>query len=172
MRPNEEYLEFLMAPMNDVLGTGVAGGYSAYVQHEVYLPTSENEQLAFILHMVEFHDSHIIPSDAEQVSCHSILTKESHSSQPTVGYNADVIAQYFQGYGCGQDSGALSDYVIPLHRGAVIQWFDPPILIARRVIYHGGRTYNMPIANSVHHLRLGYTLRKVSKDAFIAALVS
>jgi len=173
MQNKDEYMEFIFSPMNDVQGLGPAGGYGAFNQKEIYMPVSENEQLACIIHQVEFYTSHVYPADGVQVAMNASLSKHFRSSFSTIGSDFGMLAYYTEDYGFGLDSGTLSDYWTRKTRpdSGMLWKFDPPLLIAQRTLYHGARTYNMPEANQVAHLRIGYTLRKVSKDAFIAALV-
>jgi len=162
---SDRYLEFVA--VEDGAIPFVVDGYGAYKETAIPLPTSQTEMLAFLLHRVDFRlgHPHFIDTLMTSVACY--LTK-AHQTGPIDLADPDLIAQYFWHVSVNQVAGSgISKW----EDGKNIWTFDPPILIARDHVYMGGRTFQ-ETANQVVQVRLGYTLEKVSREAFIAALVS
>ncbi|MBA7699380.1 hypothetical protein ES703_108075 [subsurface metagenome] len=165
---SERYLEWICAGVTDTLG--VPAGYSVYNEIMIPLPTSGTEIMALLLHEVDF-----IVAGAEfgvdtQMSSNGVYLTKSHHTAPVNNNLADpdLIAMFMEHATINQVAGA----------GQLLWWdgipvwrFSPPILIARDAVYFANRTFSQAAANTVASVRLGYTLEKVSREAFIAALV-
>ncbi|MBA7691695.1 hypothetical protein ES703_100246 [subsurface metagenome] len=163
------FMEFIDIENNAI--PGVIDGYGAYNEIAIPMPVSGNENLAALIHQIEFYLGPIYPSHDEQVALEAAVTNISKSSMPTFGNSPGaILAQH--GY-LIDATKAGQGVVFVSYWGERVHRFDPPIMYARQYLYTGGRTYKDKSVGllSVAHVRIGYTLEKVSKDAFIAALV-
>jgi len=163
----DRYMEFLdsptLTPALDGAGTGVE-------TVAIRLPTSKTEMLAFLLHKVMFEPSgscYPMVDDTES-QLHLALCYNDYAATPYYGSVHGVIAMHRQNASSGQVSGALSDYVY-YWKTPEIQDFSPPILIATDVLSLCLRLIGSIAVSG--RVRLGYTLEKVGREAFIAALV-
>lgn len=161
----EEFMEFIVDGVA-ITGAGPGGGYSAVAEAEINMPVSENENLAVCIHHVDFYPSTLVPEDASQNELEGGLSRRSGFQTTT----RDLIAQYAVIYTNGQAQGTLTEYAHMVERGSRLWDFAPPILIAQRTLYFFARNFNN--VTQTMNVRIGYTIRKVSKDVFIAALVS
>lgn len=164
---SERYMEFIGAH-NSVLG--VVDATSAYAEVDMPLPTSGTETMALLLHQVQFFLAGPDPTlDAKESDDEVWLTKSHHASVPSqAASNPDVLAYYFRKLSKNQIAGTSWMW----EDGTNIWTFDPAILIARDSCYFGFRVYQKAAIQVTSDIRLGYTLEKVSREAFIAALVS
>lgn len=143
---------------------------NTYTEEEIPTPASRTEKMAMLIHQVQFH------TDDPQVtegSYSSILTGlYSHSQSGAVGISdPDTIVAYQQFVAAGRYEGTLSEYWEHREDPSII-YFDPPLLYAKAVIYHGVQGVQQPgAAVKTSDVRIGYTLEKVSDADFIAALV-
>jgi len=161
---SERFMEFVAVESGAIAFNAV--GYGDYTEVEIPLPTSKTETMAMLLHRVDFRLGHPHFIDTQMNSVSGYLTK-SHQTGPIDLADPDLIAQYFWHVSVNQVAGAgISEW----EDGSKLWLFDPAILIARDKLYMGGRTF-METANQVCQVRVGYTLEKVSREAFIAALV-
>jgi len=144
-----------------------AVGYGAYTEVAIPVPTSQNEKLAMLVHEVRFRLGHPSYVDGQMNSVSCYLTK-SHQTGPIDMADPDLLAQFFWHVSVNQVAGAGIDHWEDGHK---VWHFDPAVLIARDHLYMGGRTFQ-ETGNQVCQVRIGYTLEKVTQEAFIAALVS
>ena len=159
----QAFMEFITHQVEETtLGTQAWG--------QIVLPTSANELLALLLHDVTFH----------RVGCDRLDGKTTQMVE------AIALRQppSYEGLNAGQYPDVIADvsmlvstniinaegYIWYYQAGRLHWHFDPPILIAQDHLYHGV----VGIENTalrVGMVRLGYTLEKVSREAFIASLV-
>lgn len=162
---SERFMEFLGVESGQIAFN--AAGYGVYTEVPIPLPTSQTEKLALLVHQVEFRLGHPSFTDTKMTSVACYLTK-SHQTGPITLVDPDLLAQFFWHVSVNQVAASgISEW----QDGVRIWRFDPAVLIARDHLYMGGRTFQ-ETANQVCQVRIGYTLEKVSQDAFIAALVS
>ncbi len=135
------------------------------------VPTSETEQMALLVHRIEWEGNVPVGVVAAAIGIDLYLTTTmatpaglaSHIDFPS------LIDQYMRmgRYGTTIDDILDSD----LQRQFEVHRFDPPILIAQRTLYLTIHTSASTVIND-GAVRIGYTLEKVSQAAFIAALVA
>jgi len=159
VRPNSErYLEWIGFHIDEQAP-------NTYTEVPIELPTSENETLALLLHRIEFEMEHgeRIPGLITHVD--TGLRHRSGVGYPHINV-PDVIASVDLELcieAAGVHTGRVADTIVP-------KLFDPPILVATRQIYLFIQGANNVGASECYG-RIGYTLEKVSREAFIAALV-
>jgi len=161
-------MEFICAGLTDTLG--VPAGYSTYNEVMIPLPTSGTEIMALLLHEVDFRIAGPEMGVDTQMASNSVYLTKSHRTGPVNNCFADpdLLAMYMEHVTINQVAGAGQ---LLWHDGIPVWRFSPPILIARDAVYFANRTFMQAAANTVASVRLGYTLEKVSREAFIAALV-
>lgn len=156
----ERYLEQIW----DNLSEEVA---NVFIEKEISIPSSKTELFAFLLHKVVFGLETPERIDATQTAMGLVLSK---TGKTTVNERATTIAFSQQFLSLGDAQGSLTEYQIVEERGARIWDFDPPILIAQDHLHFGMKGLNNTAVQD-GGIILYYTLEKVSREAFIAALV-
>ena len=97
------------------------------------------------------------------------LTKTSQTG--AVGLDRDaLIAKMMERVSAGGVQGSLSEYFRNIYENPAHWRFDPPVLVAKDTLFLGVVGTGNANAKSAR-IRIGYTLQKVSVEAFIAALV-
>lgn len=161
---DERFMEFIHADVTSS-ATGDAGVEAA----EIHMPVSENENLACLIHRVDFLVNMLLTADLAAAT--NIWRGGSLNTFPAADH-ADMLigvpgclAMYIWG-ATTSAAGVLSN-----QEGERAWLFDPPLLIARRQLYVAAYR-SVGVANDTNcRINIGYTVEKVSKDAFIAALV-
>ena len=164
MAKDDRFLEFVSAhALQSVADTDLQVAFD--------IPTSETELLAFLIHRIDWEGNVPVGIAAAAIGIDGYLTTTiatpaglgTHINWPSL---VDCYMRMAR-YGTTTDDQLESD-LGDQHR---IHHFDPPILIAQRTLYLTIHTSASTVVNDVA-IRLGYTLEKVSREAFIAALVA
>ncbi len=152
MPVGERYMEFLHAKLTQSVA-------NASMLGTITMPVSGNENLACLIHQIK------MAVEPEIVAAVQMVMKALVRDRATGNHNniADegVLACF-----CGFIQPTL---YIPMCDFA--WYFDPPILYAKSVLHLFFTTSNFVGATN-GNFQIGYTIDKVSKDAFIAALVA
>lgn len=144
---------------------------NTYAEEAIPTPVSKTEELAMLIHMIEWHTDDPQCTEGDYASVLTGLYSQSQSGAVGLQY-PDTIDAYQQSIMLGRYQGTLSEY-FEYYKDPQVKHFDPPILYAKSFIYHGVQGVQQPAgALKTSVLRIGYTLEKVTKDAFIDALVS
>ncbi|MBA7709763.1 hypothetical protein ES703_118688 [subsurface metagenome] len=156
----ERYMEF----MRDVVSQDVV---DTYTEKAIPCPVSGNENLAMLIHMIVGTMEPCVPVLTEDNEV--IAAVHDRSMTLTGGWRyPGTLLYHHHGYNSTLSAAGLG-YV----RTSAIQimYFNPPVLYAKAYIYH---CINSELATDrrSHEIAIGYTIEKVTKDAFIAALVS
>lgn len=164
MAKSERFLEFVGAQV-----TQTVADEDKQITFDV--PTSETEQMALLVHRIEWEGNVPVGVVAAAVGIDAYLTT-TMATPAGFALHIDfpsLIDQYMRmaRYGTTADDRLDSD----LQDQFRVHNFDPPILIAQRTLYLTLHTSASTVINNCA-VRLGYTLEKVSQAAFIAALVS
>ena len=164
MARSERFMEFIGAYVCQAVADT-----DAQVTFDV--PTSETEQMALLVHRIDWEGN--VPEGivATNIGVDAYLTTTmstpaglaSHFDHPSL---IDAYMRVMK-YGTTADDLLESD-MQDQHR---VHHFDPPILIAQRTLYLLVHSSNSAVVNDCA-VRLGYTLEKVTQAAFIAALVA
>jgi len=134
---------------------------------EFSVPTSRTELMAMLIHDVWFN----IPACDRRTniavrSAISLNRKRGANMIPRL--DSDVIASHWESVWVHP-----SDTCIYVTYGWFPHWhFDPPVLVARDTLFLALYSENFMEEGQYSNLRIGYTLERVSQDAFIAALVT
>jgi len=164
MAKSDRFMEFVGAKV-----TQDVADEDAQVVFDV--PTSETEQLALLVHQIEWEGN--VPVGlvdvAIGVDLYLTTTMATPAGMATHLDFPSLIDLYMRmaRYGTTADDRLDSD-LQDQHR---VHHFDPPILIAQRTLYLTIHTSASTVIND-GAVRLGYTLEKVTQAAFIAALVA
>jgi len=137
----------------------------------IYVPTSKTEVMAMLIHKITFDLTSLERVDTKQTMVIMALSKDSLPSAFRYGSNPRIIAGYGAALDCGMIEGTLTEFQQFQEYGAQVQYFDPPILVAQDQLYLQLKTYEQ-LSLTYGLCVIGYTLEKVSREAFIAALVS
>jgi len=163
----ERYMEFLSVVMSLPADAG------AWVEQEVRLPTSKTELFALLIHFIE--DYYLPPRLDIEAEGYYSRTFSLNKAPSTTGQMKNCGYPDNLYYNCKCNNfieTALTN--IRNIRGATQERrdFSPPILIAQDTLWWcAENSANVEQATNLS-LRIGYTLEKVNREAFIAALVS
>ena len=169
-------------PFMEFIGWNISGPIAVpdptntWAMDTIKLPVSGTELLALLIHSIHIEVGHVslenykAGGEYRQVASLSLR-------KPAVG---EVIERYdpaglaFVSYAVCCVETALSVFGYVATPGTIqYKTFDPPILVAQSEIYVSGEARS-DVAQAQQMAcsgRIGYTLEKVSKDDFIAALV-
>ena len=154
----EEYMEFLMGvAMQDVID-------APKKDVDVALPTSRTERLVMCVHQIRFDmGAELVDAADTRKLAFACLARQTECwaldiSDPRVVDRATAMTDIV-------NTGLAKWSECEIH------YFDPPFILADRQLWFSFDTTNFN-AISKAEFRIGYTLRKVSESAFIAALVS
>ena len=151
------FMEFLRARL-------VMTAANTFAQIQIPTPTSKTENMAMLIHQIEFEPSiqvDSVPTDGDSITVH--LAKVSKSA-PSGIHEPDSLAYLHIMTNLAAIFHALTVTGAPLHK------FDPPILYPHANLYGGVTTVGFTAACAAT-FRIGYTLEKVSREDFISALV-
>ncbi len=155
---SERYMEFLR-------GKVVMSAIDTYKEDVIPVPTSRTEELAMLIHEIVAHTA------TPTMQAGAVTLSSWHVADRALDHTKNVFEPGILAYGMNEandlPAGLLSyaGYLRICHF-----YFDPPILYAKASIYFGIETEG-EAAPQWGMCRIGYTLEKVSKDAFIAALI-
>lgn len=158
----EEYMEFIVSEITQ-------GASNTYAEREIPMPVSENENLAVVVHKVDIALSHPGTSDDNYAEVYTSLHERPESNVVTRGA-VGGIAYHRVVLEAGTAEGTLSEYATWFGSLEYTELYLPPVLVARRAIYVGINSGGCSVVKQCN-CRIGYTIRKISRDAFIAALV-
>jgi len=161
----DRFMEFIRASIVST-NVGDAGVKSA----EIQMPVSENENLAVLIHKVNFLFNAFLTADLGASSSGAARQTGLCTFPPKV--HADMLVNtpgclamsilWWTQSASGDMTGEEG------HR----EWdFNPPLLVAKRSLYVGAYRGTGLTTETSAMVSIGYTVEKVSKDAFIAALV-
>jgi len=157
------FMEFLRNRVKQV-------SVNVHAEEEIPTPCSTTENMAMLIHWVFFHTDDPQSDEGSYGAITTYLARHSQSGGIAM-QDPDCIAAYQQTIAIGRYEGTLSEYY-EYYEDPQVLVFDPPVLYAKSVIYHGIGTVQQPgAALKTSDVAIGYTLEKVSKDDFIAALV-
>ncbi|MBA7549661.1 hypothetical protein ES705_42152 [subsurface metagenome] len=151
------FLEFLRA---DVKQTAA----DTFTEGEIPTPSSKTESMAMLIHSIELQPSKLIadePTDLDNVMMS--VTKASKTGAAVIS-DPDSLA-----YVKIKTSIAAVFHAVVVN-GSQKYTFDPPLLYPKAKLYIqiSSAGIGVPVYG---HVRIGYTLEKVSKEDFISALV-
>ena len=159
----ERYMEFLRSTVEE-------SAAATYTETVIHCPVSENEQLAMLIHSIEWWIESPETIDTKESSLQAHLAMASKTAIARLK-DRDVLSIITSTHQAGFVEGTLTEFVRTWVRRQWILYFNPPILYPRRVLYLAvAGTEN--VAAYEADVRIGYTLARVSREAFIAALVS
>ncbi len=139
----------------------------------IALPSSKTELMAVLLHDIWFQAKYVDPSlkagDMMYSTEYSISTREPPASN-VFHYNEEGCLMFYY-RGRSYTESALSNTEGMQFEGQRQMHFDPPVLIAQDYLWVAGMSNKAVMLESTAYYMLGYTIDKVSREAFIAALV-
>lgn len=154
------YMEFLRFPSREqaVIDT--------YMETVIPTPCSGNENLAMLIHQIKIRVDH--PQFVAGVEVYVNASVHDRQRSSVSGeMNVGCLMRYMRYIWV--DAGGQYQWQAG-ELDAITQYFDPPILYAKQNIYFGLNSGNC-ISVRGGYAAIGYTLEKVAKDDFIAALV-
>ena len=157
-----------MAFLEFVRNQVTESGANTYTEDEVQMPTSRTERLAMLIWSIQMEISFPDIEDAQGNRVDSHLA-DSEATARQRYHNTGVLFAGAWETSAGAAAGTLSEYMFNEKTGPLYVRFDPPVLYAKSTIFHG----IVGIGNSsvkTAQVMIGYTLEKVSTEAFIAAL--
>lgn len=157
----ERFMEFIGGQLLITAGTE-----GVQQELELDLPTSKTETMAMLIHLIELDIADINGQAGDRVQSNVYLSKSSMPSKFRY-HGSDILAWYCLLYEMTVAAGECYIY----ESGSKLTYFNPPILIARDKLYLGHKGYEYDAVSTYVTGRIGYTLEKVSREAFIAALV-
>ena len=137
---------------------------NTYTEVILQTPTSKTENMAMLIHTIEFEPARLIDSTPEdQAEMRMQVCKNPQDDSVQIS-NSDQLANWKTRFHLAAVTNWLTS------KGANIHKFSPPILYPKSQIYFGMGTLSFISAN-LGHVKIGYTLEKVSREDFISALV-
>lgn len=163
----ERFLEFIRALVN------YAAAPDDWAEVEVRLPVSENENLACLIHQVEMQVGSLAGGLAGGTAVHSAHLALRSAPPGTVWdiWNVGVICAHLYAIYSNVADDVKVRFGTKSDNQLATFYFDPPVLIAQNLIYLAAGNFDISTAASYGACRIGYTLEKVTREAFIAALV-
>ena len=155
---DERFMEFISKRLEE----SAAGVYTEAV---IPTPCSQTEQFAMLIHRI---DGHMEPPEVVGAAI-TVSALALNKASKSEGVGIDDPDCLFEGLSKVDAVVAATPNFI--NCGQFVRRFDPPILYAKSQIYLGVWGNNN-VGTMTQVCRIGYTLEKVSKDAFIAALIS
>lgn len=158
----QQFMEFLRQRVTETAANTFTCG-------EIRCPVSETESLVMLVHRMEIYIPNVDRIDSTIVWTSAAIgyndANERSSNQ------SSVIHQTMMQEDCGSEEGSLSEYHQSIIlEGEAVAYFNPPLVIAQSVLYPKLVSLGMPTPNYAN-FRIAYTLEKVSRESFIAALV-
>jgi len=147
---------------------------NTYTEKEAATPTSENENLVMLIHQIEMHVDHAdTPAAAgttdttAQIVDRSMSSLKNHADQELIA----LCQHSFRGALRETAAGVFTIVVdCSLGERQRIVYYDPPLVYAKSKIYLGVKGSGNTVVK-VASAKIGYTVERVSAEAFIKALV-
>lgn len=152
----ERYMEFLNCQIYNPIDEG-------FTIVESQCPTSTIESMAMLIHMISFR-LYMPPPSAGVVSAHVAELVNRLINDTIDEYDSGLIAR------CRALVEQTGAGVAFWFEAPTEHYFNPPILYAKSSLFFCAKGTNTERTIKAE-CRIGYTLEKVTKDAFIAALV-
>lgn len=140
-------------------------------EYEIVTPVSKSEAIAMLIHQLRFELAPPTLIDTLTVDTHVQLRRRSSTTGALARSDPSVIATYAVFASVNKVAGAAEKAIAYTEEGSKLINYDPPLLIAASRLYLAVKSY-VETAVRYGHCQIGYTLEKVSKEDFIAALVS
>ncbi|MBA7707642.1 hypothetical protein ES703_116518 [subsurface metagenome] len=156
----ERYMEFLRNVITQVT-------INTFIEEQLPTPATGNENMAMLIHMIIGSAEPGLGEVLKDVEL--IAAIHDRSMTLTGGWRYPGTLMYHH-YGINATLSAAG-LVYKREDSLQVVYFNPPVLYAKSFIYHALNSEECAHIRS-HEIAIGYTLEKVSKDAFIAALVS
>ncbi|MBA7550727.1 hypothetical protein ES705_43250 [subsurface metagenome] len=150
--------------MEFMRGSLAQSAANVFTEREVQTPTSKTETMAMLIHQIELRPARLIdstPTAEDHIAVQ--IAKAPQDSTDDID-NPDIIAYYM----ARTHLDAVFNQMV--EKGYQEVKFDPPILYPKSTIYAGINTIGFAAPMTLN-FRIGYTLEKVSREDFIAALV-
>ncbi|MBA7550082.1 hypothetical protein ES705_42588 [subsurface metagenome] len=149
--------------MEYIRGQLALSAANTFTEIVLQTPTSKTENMAMLIHSIEFEPSYQIDLTPAESSVNMQVTRSTQSAIIML-IDPDLIAKTRSRF----HLNAVANWLTT--SGERKQTFDPPLLYPRSQIYLGMSTVAFVSVIS-GACRIGYTLEKVSREDFISALV-
>ena len=135
----------------------------------ILTPSSKTEKLAMLIHQITLIVQQPAFNAGSWQFCDAVITDESHEGDDIVPWMEDSsvlhrVRQWAQ-------EGIIAGTWTRWREGEETIEFDPPVLYPKAAIYLEMEVSDPQAAGKYSSCMIGYTLEKVSDEAFIAALV-
>ncbi|MBA7551841.1 hypothetical protein ES705_44391 [subsurface metagenome] len=155
---SERFMEFIR-------GRVIEAGIDTYTEDAMPVPTSRTEELAMLIHKV------MVNVATPTMQAASVTLSSWHVADRSYVSTRDRSYPGILAYGSREANDLPAGlFSYPGDRPQFVYDFDPPILYAKALIYLGFASEG-EAAPQWCKVAIGYTLERVSKDAFIAALI-
>ncbi|MBA7586626.1 hypothetical protein ES708_28629 [subsurface metagenome] len=144
--------------------TVTQSGANAYTEHEIATPTSKTENMAMLIHSIEFSASRFVEAAPANGDAIQLQVTSTHQNSITEIADPDCIALYEVFVHLNAVFNTIFTH------GAHHIKFDPPLLYPKAHLYLAVGSNGLAAAIA-GQFRIGYTLEKVSREDFISALV-
>ena len=151
------FMEFLRAK-------AVQSTANTYAEIMIPTPTSKTESMAMLIHSIELEPTNVLDTTVNNGDLASMHLSKTHKTSTLGLEDPDILARYR----AKVSLNAVFNTVV--FQGERKHVFDPPILYPHTNLFLGFYTLGFTAA-SYGIGRIGYTLEKVSREDFIAALV-
>ncbi len=165
----QAYMEFIRGRifMPEVEPAGVISKKS------IALPSSKTETMAVLVHSIDIEMNRCLPQykagDIPYFVNFSVLLHEPNTDGDCGISMPGVLAYYAVGFDLVETALTVLKNVYEV--GQRCWKFDPPVLVAQDFLWIcGWKSADIDVGRETR-FRLGYTIEKVSREAFIASLV-
>ena len=166
-------------PFMEFISWNISGavdqGNATWAMDTIKLPVSGTELLALLIHSIHIETGHVslelYKAGGEYRQIASLSLRKPAYGEVVERFDPAGLA--FINHCVVMVETALSNFGYMARPTVEYKTFDPPILIAQSEIYVSGEVRSTVAQDQQMACsgRIGYTLEKVSKDDFIAALV-
>lgn len=146
----------------------IPSGADGTAEEVIELPTSETELFALLVHQIQWFNT--LAGSNFKAEGEYQRTLGLYRGPGGVRGLSDPATIAFHASGMHFTETALTN-IRESEESPEMMYYNPPILIAHRQIYFAGKHAYLEVGSFTAKVRLGYTLEKVSREAFIAALV-
>ena len=157
------------ALMEFIRGAVTMSGANTFTEVEVATPASRSEKLAMLIWRIAWFPNNPVHIDGSEVSLRMQLARDTQAAI-LAAEDDDLVSNIQVVSRMGTAQGSLSEYASVFVRGALLEYFQPPLLYAKQSIFLGVDTVSDNTARSGAFV-LGYTLERVPAELFIASLV-
>jgi len=156
------YMEFLRKYLKETAA-------NTWTCEEIPTPASKTELMAVLIHQIRFWIP--MPAARDGLRCEFMAQLISRdSNEPLSADDPGYIHGVCTAIECGTAEGTLDEYEWTRMQGAETLYFNPPLLYAKDKLYLGVKGTNLLVPYDAVVV-IGYTLERVSREEFIAALV-